>query len=100
MASRHLTVAEICRAAKRAARELAQTDTAVKDAALRGDRGGARRARRRRSSTANERDMQRGREADIGDALLDRLRSTSGAIARDRRRRAPDRRAAATRSAR
>ncbi len=73
MATVTSTVAETCRTAKRASRVLAQTDTAVKDAALEaiatalGDRV-------EEILAANERDMQAGREAQIGDALLDRLR--------------------------
>ena len=41
----------------------------------------------RRSSQANERDMQAGREAEIGDALLDRLRLDEPRDRRDRRAR-------------
>jgi glutamate-5-semialdehyde dehydrogenase len=66
-------VADICRAAKRASRELSRADSAVKDVALEAiaaaleDRVGE-------ILEANERDMQAGREAELGDALLDRLR--------------------------
>ena len=66
-------VADICRTARRAAGELARTDSAVKDAAL----GAIAAALEERSSEileANERDMQAGREDGIGEALLDRLR--------------------------
>jgi len=76
-------VADICRAAKRAARTLAQTDTAVKDAALEAI-AVALENRVEEILQANERDMQLGREAEIGDALLDRLRldeARIGAIA-------------------
>jgi glutamate-5-semialdehyde dehydrogenase len=66
-------VAEICEAAKRAARALACLDTAVKDAAL-GRIAASLEDRLQEILAANERDMQAGREADIGDALLDRLR--------------------------
>src|ERR1700686_3398034 len=67
------SVAEVCRAAKRASRALAQIDTTVKDAALAaiadalGKRVGE-------ILEANELDMQAGRDADISDSLLDRLR--------------------------
>ena len=66
------TVAEVCRSAKRAARELAQIDTATKDAALEAI-ATALQARAPEILAANERDMKAGREADLGDALLDRL---------------------------
>lgn len=66
-------VAEVCRAAKRASRALAQTDTAVKDAALEAI-AAALSTRLEEILQANERDMQRARDADIGAALLDRLR--------------------------
>ena len=73
-------MADICRAAKRAARELARTDTAVKDAALEAI-AAALQARVEEILEANERDMQAGREAEIGDALLDRLRLDEARIA-------------------
>jgi glutamate-5-semialdehyde dehydrogenase len=66
-------VADVCRAAKRAARVLARTDTAVKDAALEAI-AAALRARVGEILTANERDIDAARDAEIGDALLDRLR--------------------------
>jgi glutamate-5-semialdehyde dehydrogenase len=66
-------VAEVCRSAKRAARELAALDTAVKDAALEAI-AAALEEQLEAILAANELDMQAGREADIGDALLDRLR--------------------------
>ena len=73
MATATSTVADICRAARRAARALAQCDTRVKDAAL------AAVADALRSGTAaileaNDRDMRAGEQDGIGDALLDRLR--------------------------
>src|ERR1035438_6927746 len=80
MATAVSSVAEICRAAKRAARVLAQTDTAVKDAALEAI-AMALDARVEEILAANERDMQLAREADIGDALLDRLRLDEGRVA-------------------
>ncbi|MFI4989704.1 MAG: glutamate-5-semialdehyde dehydrogenase [Solirubrobacterales bacterium] len=67
------SVTEICRAAKLASRELAQLDTAVKDAALDAI-AAALQERAEEILTANERDMQDGREQEIGEALLDRLR--------------------------
>jgi glutamate-5-semialdehyde dehydrogenase len=79
MATTVTSVAETCRAAKRAARLLAQTDTAVKDAALEAI-AVALNARLEEILAANERDMQLAREADIGDALLDRLRLDEGRI--------------------
>jgi glutamate-5-semialdehyde dehydrogenase len=66
-------VADVCRAAKRAVSVLAQTDTAVKDGALEAIATGLE-ARMQEVLESNERDMQAGREADIGAALLDRLR--------------------------
>jgi glutamate-5-semialdehyde dehydrogenase len=67
------TVAEICLAAQRAARRLAQIDSAAKDAALTAI-ADALIARTPEILAANERDMEAGRDADTGDALLDRLR--------------------------
>ncbi len=73
MATAISTVAETCHAAKRAAQTLAGVDSDVKDAALEAiaaaleDRAGE-------ILAANERDMQAGRENEIGEALLDRLR--------------------------
>jgi glutamate-5-semialdehyde dehydrogenase len=73
------SVADVCRSARRAARELARTDTAVKDAALQAI-AAALSERMEEILEANERDMQNGREADIGEALLDRLRLNEGRI--------------------
>ncbi len=72
-------VEDICRAAKRAARELARTDSAVKDAALEAI-ASALQERVAEILEANERDMQAGREEGIGEALLDRLRLDEGRI--------------------
>jgi glutamate-5-semialdehyde dehydrogenase len=73
-------VADICRAAKLAARELAHVDSAVKDAAL--ERiAAALEQRVEEILEANERDMQAGADADIGDALLDRLRLDNRRVA-------------------
>jgi glutamate-5-semialdehyde dehydrogenase len=67
------SVAEVCARARAASRALARTDTATKNAALRAI---ARALREREAEilAANELDLQAGREADIGAALLDRLR--------------------------
>jgi glutamate-5-semialdehyde dehydrogenase len=84
MATAVSPVADICRSAKRAARTLARLDTSVKDAALLSI-AAALEARLDEILAANERDMQAGREAEIGEALLDRLRLDEqrvGAIAR------------------
>ena len=67
------SVAEVCARAREASRALARTDTATKDAALVG-MAGALRERTGEILSANELDLVAGREADIGDALLDRLR--------------------------
>ncbi len=73
------TVADICSAAKRAARALAATPTSVKDAALEAI-AVALRERMGEILAANELDMERGREQDIGAALLDRLRLDEGRV--------------------
>ncbi len=73
MATVATPVAEICSAAKRASRALARVDSDVKDAALEAI-ATALEARTEEILAANERDMQAGREDEIGDALLDRLR--------------------------
>jgi glutamate-5-semialdehyde dehydrogenase len=78
------SVADTCRAAKRASRLLARTDTARKDAALEAI-AAALESRLQEILAANERDMQLARDADIGEALLDRLRldeARVGAMAR------------------
>ncbi len=67
-----VSIPDLCRAARRAARELAAIDTTVKDAALRAI-ADALIARTPEILFANERDMSAGRDAQIGDALLDRL---------------------------
>ena len=79
MATTTASVAEICLAAQRAARRLARIDGETKDAALHAI-AEALLARTPEILQANERDMQDGREADIGDALLDRLRLDEGRI--------------------
>jgi glutamate-5-semialdehyde dehydrogenase len=80
MATVTSTVAASCRAAKRASRALAQTDTVVKDAALEAI-AIALEERAEEILAANDRDMQAGLEAQIGDALLDRLRLDEPRIA-------------------
>jgi glutamate-5-semialdehyde dehydrogenase len=79
MATAVASVAEICRGAKRASRELARTDSAVKDSALEAI-ARALTGRLDEILAANERDMQLAREAEIGDALLDRLRLDEGRV--------------------
>ncbi|MCW3028069.1 MAG: gamma-glutamyl phosphate reductase, partial [Solirubrobacterales bacterium] len=73
-------VADVCRAAKRASRELARVDSAVKDAALESI-AAALEDRVEEILEANERDTQAGIEAGIGDALLDRLRLDAARVA-------------------
>jgi glutamate-5-semialdehyde dehydrogenase len=73
MATAVSSVTDICRAAKRASRVLARLDTAVKDAALESI-AAALEGRAAEILAANERDMEVGRDLEIGDALLDRLR--------------------------
>jgi glutamate-5-semialdehyde dehydrogenase len=77
------SVTDACLAAKRAARALAACDSAVKDAALEAI-ASALELRTEEILRANAQDMQLAREADIGTALLDRLRLDAarvGAIA-------------------
>jgi glutamate-5-semialdehyde dehydrogenase len=80
MATAVASVAELCSAAKRASRTLARLDGAVKDAALEAIAAALQR-RTDEILAANERDMQLGAEAEIGDALLDRLRLDEARIA-------------------
>jgi glutamate-5-semialdehyde dehydrogenase len=67
------SVAEVCARARAASRSLACAETTTKNAALVAI-AAALRARAGEISSANEHDLAAGREADIGDALLDRLR--------------------------
>jgi glutamate-5-semialdehyde dehydrogenase len=67
------SVAETCERAREASRVLARVDTATKNAALIAI-AAALRAQAGEILSANERDLAAGREASIGDALLDRLR--------------------------
>jgi glutamate-5-semialdehyde dehydrogenase len=73
MATTVPAVADVCRAAKRAARELATLDSGRKDAALVA-LADALRARTDDVLAANAQDMQAGADAGLSDALLDRLR--------------------------
>jgi glutamate-5-semialdehyde dehydrogenase len=73
-------VAEVCRAAKRAAGALAQIDTQTKDGALEAI-AVALQQRVEEILAANALDMQAGVEADIGAALLDRLRLDEARVA-------------------
>jgi glutamate-5-semialdehyde dehydrogenase len=66
-------VAEVCAQARAASRLLARTPTVTKDAALAAI-AVALRERMQEVLEANERDLAAGREADMGEALLDRLR--------------------------
>ena len=72
MATTITSVADICAEAKRAAKALARADTATKNAAL-DQIAAALQERAREILEANARDMQAGREAELGEALLDRL---------------------------
>jgi glutamate-5-semialdehyde dehydrogenase len=67
------SVADTCARARAASRVLASTDTETKNAALLAV-ADALRAREPEILTANELDLEAGREARIGSALLDRLR--------------------------
>jgi glutamate-5-semialdehyde dehydrogenase len=80
MATVTTSVAEICAQAKRASRTLARADTATKNAAL--ERIAATLEERAEEILeANARDMQAGRESELGAALLDRLKLDEGRIA-------------------
>jgi glutamate-5-semialdehyde dehydrogenase len=70
------SVTEVCELARSAARALGATDTATKNAALLAI-ARALRSREAEILAANELDLQAGREADMGAALLDRLRLDS-----------------------
>jgi glutamate-5-semialdehyde dehydrogenase len=80
MATTTIPVVEICARAKRAAKVLARADTATKNAALELI-AAALGERTEEILEANARDMQAGREAELGDALLDRLKLDEGRIA-------------------
>jgi glutamate-5-semialdehyde dehydrogenase len=74
-----VSIPELCAAAKRAARRLATVQTAVKDAALIAI-AEMLIERTPEILSANELDVRAGREAGIGDALLDRLALDPGRI--------------------
>jgi glutamate-5-semialdehyde dehydrogenase len=74
------SVAEICAAAKDASRVLARSSSGVRNAALHAI-ADALEARTPEILEANARDMEAGREADIGSALLDRLALTGERVA-------------------
>jgi glutamate-5-semialdehyde dehydrogenase len=80
MATAITSVADICAEAKRAAKALARADTATKNAALE-EIAAALEERAAEILEANARDMQAGREAELGAALLDRLLLDEGRIA-------------------
>ena len=73
-------MADICAEAKRAAKALARADTATKNTALE-QIAAALEERTEEILEANTRDMQAGREAELGAALLDRLLLDEGRIA-------------------
>jgi glutamate-5-semialdehyde dehydrogenase len=79
MATLASSVSEICLRARRAGRALATLDTAAKDAALSAI-ADALEARTPQILEANARDMEAGAAADIGAALLDRLRLDEGRV--------------------
>jgi glutamate-5-semialdehyde dehydrogenase len=80
MAITTTSVAEICAAARQASRALAQTPSAVKDAALEAI-ATALLDRRAEILEANARDLHHAREAGISSVLLDRLALDEGRIA-------------------
>jgi glutamate-5-semialdehyde dehydrogenase len=79
MATTTRTVTDICLAAKRASRALAQLDTGTKDRALAAI-ATALLDRTPEILEANARDVAAGEEAEIGAALLDRLRLDEGRV--------------------
>ncbi|MEA2291854.1 MAG: glutamate-5-semialdehyde dehydrogenase [Solirubrobacteraceae bacterium] len=80
MATRTRSVADLCLAARDAARVLAQADAAAKDRALEAI-AAALEARTPEILEANARDLEAGREAALPDALIDRLALDAGRIA-------------------
>jgi glutamate-5-semialdehyde dehydrogenase len=80
MASTALSIAETCGAAKRAAHELATVSSRVKDEALEAI-AGALLEHADEILEANAHDVELGREAQLSDALIDRLTLTEGRIA-------------------
>src|SRR4051794_12016226 len=80
MAIQTRSVAEVCADAKRASRTLARLDSATRDAALEAI-AAALESRVDEILEANALDVKAGEEADIGSALLDRLRLTPERVA-------------------
>jgi glutamate-5-semialdehyde dehydrogenase len=80
MATTTTPVADICAQAKRAAKALARADAATKNTALE-QIAAALEERTQEILEANALDMQAGREAELGAALLDRLLLDEGRIA-------------------
>src|SRR3954467_6340367 len=80
MATVVASVTDLCRAAKAAARPLAATPSAVKDAALHAI-ADALEARTAEILEANARDMEAGHESGLSEALLDRLALDEARIA-------------------
>jgi glutamate-5-semialdehyde dehydrogenase len=80
MAVQTRSVAETCAAAKHASRTLARLDSATRDAALEAI-AAALEARLDEVLEANALDVKAGEEAEIGPALLDRLRLTPDRVA-------------------
>jgi glutamate-5-semialdehyde dehydrogenase len=80
MAVQTRSVAEICADAKQASRALARTDSATRNAALEAIAAGLE-ARLDDVLEANALDVKAGEEAEIGSALLDRLRLTPDRVA-------------------
>ncbi|MEA2423853.1 MAG: glutamate-5-semialdehyde dehydrogenase [Thermoleophilaceae bacterium] len=80
MAVQTRSVAEICAAAKEASRTLARLDSGARDAALEAI-AAALENRVDQILDANARDMEAGQEAELGSALLDRLRLTTERVA-------------------
>jgi glutamate-5-semialdehyde dehydrogenase len=80
MATASATVTDVCLAAKRSARPLAGAPSALKEAALEAI-AEALELRLGEILQANAQDMQAAREADIGAALLDRLRLDAERVA-------------------
>jgi len=80
MATTAPAVADICRAARAAARRLGALDTATKDRALEAIADSLL-ARADEILEANARDLEAGREADLSPALMDRLALDSARIA-------------------
>src|SRR5436189_137625 len=80
MAVQTRSVAEVCADAKRASRTLARLDSATRDAALEAI-AAALESRVDEILEANALDVKAGEDADIGSALLDRLRLTPERVA-------------------